>query len=50
MEIVHPREFFEVADIIENQYVVYITGDFPLNILNEEIVKAAIPIFIQTWY
>lgn len=50
LEIIHQGEFFEVANIIENKYVVCIIGYFSLGTLNQEIINVTTPIFIQTWY
>ncbi len=49
-EISHHGEFFGVADIIDNQYVVRITGYFPNNCLGQEIINSFTFISIQTWH
>ncbi len=49
-EISHHGEFFGVADIIDNQYVVWTTGYFHNKSLDQEIINSVTPISIQTWH
>lgn len=50
LEIHHQGELFGVTDIIENQYIVCITGYFPNNILDQKTINTITLISIQTWH
>ena len=49
-EFHHQGEFFGVADIINNQYIICTIGYFSNSILDQETINTVTLIFIQTWH
>ncbi len=49
-EISKHREFSELADIVDDQYVIRTTCFSPNNISEASIFNSMIPISIQTWH